>query len=460
MPTRKVPLIGQKRGKPQSPAGSVMVVTMMAVVVMIMLAFTILSISYSQEFNQRREQRSMLAFYAADAGINEAIARMNFSPSGASNDETEVKWDTGTNQPRNPASVRDPKYVISQVPDPDPRNYSDSTASSWRFWNYDPNWRYSGTSAGGEGNYPGATSAQSANLASAGRMYSYDSASSRTLANGANYSVNVVPHVRNFSGTWKFATERGTQAGANWFYYKLSSTGTHGGKTASIDVIVRKYKFGVTVPAAITAQGNVVVSGNGSVGNGDTGDEIPSGVAIQSSGTVTQSGSGTIVGTTVTGAVFPTFETIFGLTKAEMNSMAVSMGTAITTAPPSGAASYGQLYSVTPSGGSLIITGGGPGGYQLGSAAEPVILIVNGDLTLNSVTVYGIVYVTGAFRNQGASHIRGAILVEGTAETDVLGTGSEAEKIAYSRSVLDNVNNNQTLYPFTPKKGSWKINRG
>jgi Tfp pilus assembly protein PilX len=437
-----------------------MVVALMAMLVLAILAATILSLSHSEEFNQRREQRSVLAFYAADAGVNEAFARINLNPSGANNDETELRWDTATNQPRNPASVRDPRFIQNLAPDADPRNYTDSAVPTWRFWNYDPSWRYTGTSAGGEGNYPGATSAHQANLNAAGRAYSYDGSTVRSLTNGTGYTVRVVPHVRNFAGAWHFADARGNQAAPNWYYYKANSIGTFGGKTASIELILKKFKFGVNVPAAITAQGDIIVSGNGSVGTGDPGDEIANGVAIQSLGSVTQSGSGTISGSVVSGAPFPTFETIFGGTKTEIHSLAQSMGTAITGEPPSGAASYGKMYWVTPSGGTLLLTGSGSSGYVLGSPNEPVVLIVDGDLTLNSVTIYGAVYVTGTFRNQGSSHIRGAILVEGTAETDILGTGSEKEKIAYSQSVVNNLNNNPTLYPFTPLKGTWKINRG
>lgn len=450
-------LLTRRRGA--SPRGSVMVLTLMAMVVLAVLAVTILSVSYSEEFNQRREQRSVSAFYAADAGTNEAIARMNLSPSGASDDEIALRWDTATNQPRNPASVRDPRFLLKLAPVADPRNYTDSSASTWRFWNYDPTWRYSGTSAGGEGNYPGATIGQQANLNAAGRAYSYDGSSMRSLTRGANYSVRVVPHVRNFAGIWQFADARGNQAAPNWYYYKANAVGTFGGRTATVELILKKFQFGVSIPAALTAQGDVIVSGNGSVGIGDPGDAIANGVAIQSSGTVTKSGSGTITGNVVNGAPFPTFESIFGVTKAEIHAQAQSMGTVMTGAPAPGPASYGKMYWITPSG-TLKLTGGGSSGYVLGSAAEPVILVVDGDLTLNSVTIYGAVYATGAFRNQGTSYIRGAILVEGTAETDILGTGTAAEKIAYSQNVISKITNNSSFYPFTPLKGTWKINRG
>jgi len=433
-----------------------MVVALMAIVVMMTLAFSVLTVSYSEDVNQRLEQRGTRAFYAAEAGTHEAIVRLNINPTGGSDDETELKWDTANDQPRNPAAVRDPRLVGGLAPDPDPDNYSDSTTSSWRFWNYDPSWRYSGSGNPGDGNYPGATVAQQANLSSAGRVFSYDGASARTLISGSSYEVRVVPHIRNIGGTWYFADERGLQAAANTYYYKVHSQGMFAGKRATIELVTRKYIFGPGIPAAITAAGDVTVSGNGSVGVGEPGDAIANNVAIQSAGTITQSGSGEITGDTRPGRTFPDFEAVFGMSQAQLRQIAQARGTDLTSDPPSGPSTYGQVYWVT---GDVLLTGGGPSGWVLGSPSQPVVLVVDGDLTLNSVTIYGLIYVKGAFRNQGSSFIRGAIMVEGTAETDILGTGKEEQKIAYSQNVVNNLGNS-SLFPFSPLKGTWKITRG
>lgn len=463
----------RRRGRRAGPRpgtgapGSVLVVTLLAVVVLLLLGASMLTLSHSEEFNAYRERNALRAFYAAEAGAHEVLVRMNLNPAGPTDDETEVKWNAGT---ENPDSVRDPRIVQGNPPDPNPANFSDSTVNSWRFWNYDPGWRYAGTSAGGEGNYPGATSAQQANLAAAGRAFSYNGASARTLVSDSTYSVRAVPHVRNFAGAWAFADERGNQAKPNYLYYRIAATGTYRTQTATAEVLGQKFFFGISVPGALTAGGSVMIGGNASVSLGEPGDANPTGVAVQSAGTTTVSGSGTIPppGVALESTAFPGFEAIFGLTPAELQAQATITATYPndTSNPPevpSGTA--GQLIWLTAknSGGvkkELTFTGGGAGGFILGSPSQPVLLVVDGNLNLNSVTIYGVIYVTGAFRNQGGSLIKGAILVEGTAETDILGTGSEGTKIDYSLGVLRNLNRDQNMFPFRFVKGTWRLGRG
>jgi len=454
------------RGTTSAP-GNVMIITLMAVMVLSVLGFTILTFSYSEDFNSTREKSMLVAFYSAEAGVHEALVRMNLNPSGTNNDETEVTWDTSANQPRNPASVQDPRMIKGDVPEPNPANHSDSSLpdtspTKWRFWNYDPNWRYSVTSpTDGCGNYPGATSTQQGNLSSAGRGFTYDSASTRTLVSESSYSVRVVPHIKRISGTWKFVDQRGNEATANNYYYKTTSVGTYGTQTSTAQVIVEKYFFGLSIPASLTAGGDVSVGGNATVSKGDGS----TGVAIQSAGTVSVGGSGTVDGSTVNNTSFPGFETIFGVTKSDLKANATITATYTSNVSnpsevPSGTA--GQLIWITAKHSGvnqkLTFTGSGSGGYQLGTPDNPVILVVDGNLTFNSVTVYGVVYVTGTFSNQGTSQSAGAIVVEGTADTDILGTGGA--KIQYSKSVLSNLNGNSQMFPFRSLKGTWKMTRG
>jgi len=457
---RSIRLEGPRHGT--GAPGSVMIVTLLAVVVLLLLGSSMLTLSHSEDFNAYRERNALLAFYAAEAGAHEVLVRMNLNPAGPTDDETEIKWGG------NPDSVRDPRIVQGDPPDPNPANFSDSAVNSWRFWNYDPSWRYSGSNANGEGNYPGATSAQQANLSAAGRGFSYNSASARTLVSESTYSVRAVPHVRNIAGTWTFVDERGNQAKSNHLYYKIAATGTHRTQTATAEVIGHKFFFGISVPGALTAGGDVMIGGNASVSLGEGPDANPTGVAVQSAGTASTSGSGTITGTSLESTAFPGFEAICGLTPAELQAHATITATYTansTTNPaevPSG--TTGQMIWLTAKASGvkkeIVFTGAGVGGYTIGSPSQPVLLVVDGNLTLNSVTFYGVIYVTGAFRNQGGSLIKGAILVEGTAETDIYGTGSEGTKIDYSRSVLRNLNRDQNMFPFRFVKGTWRLGRG
>lgn len=458
MPSRR----SQSVGRRVAPAGSVLILSLMSMLVLTVLGMGALTLSATEDLNARRERAAVLAFFAAEGGVHEAVARMNLSTTGAADDETEVKAGNGPG----PDGVRDPRIVQGTPPEANPDNFSDSTANLWRFWNYDPAWRYAGTSAGGEGNYPGATATQAANLDGAGRTFTYQAASARSLSTGSSYTVRVVPLVRNFAGIWKFADERGNPAPNQHYYYKLSGAGTHVGQTATVFVMTRKFFFGVTVPGALTAGGAVQIGGNASVTFGDPGDANPTGVAVQSAGTVSVSGSGSLAGAEVEHAAFPGFASIFGTTTADVKAMATitstytaSQTTLGSSEAPSGA--VGQVIWLTAKDGTVKKDITMNAGFRLGSPSEPVILVVDGNLTLNSVTIYGVVYVTGAFRNQGGSQVKGAILVEGTAETDILGTGSgDGTKIAYSAQVLSNVNRNQNMFPFRIVQGSWRMRRG
>ena len=132
-----------RRGGANEPRGSTLIVALLAVVVLFLLGVSLLTLSYSEEFNQQRERSRLLSFFAAEGGTHEALVRLNLDPSSPTANEISLLW------PGNPASVRDPRMVRGNRPEPDPRNFSDSTTSTWRFWNNDPSWRYAGTSSGG-----------------------------------------------------------------------------------------------------------------------------------------------------------------------------------------------------------------------------------------------------------------------------------------------------------------------
>ncbi|MDD2761644.1 MAG: hypothetical protein PHH11_15295, partial [Methylomonas sp.] len=83
------------------------------------------------------------------------------------------------------------------------------------------------------------------------------------------------------------------------------------------------------------------------------------------------------------------------------------------------ASKAGQLYTTTtpPSTvGGLVWVDGDYSLPDLGSATNPVTLIVNGDLTINSNTdFFGIIYVTGDVKGTGNPVITGTIIAEKTA---------------------------------------------
>jgi len=86
---------------------------------------------------------------------------------------------------------------------------------------------------------------------------------------------------------------------------------------------------------------------------------------------------------------------------------------------------------------------------QIGTQANPVILVVDGDLKISgSPTIYGFIYVTGDFKLSGNVQIHGGLIVNDEAEL----RGSS--EVIYSDTVLDNIRKNIGVFSIVP--GSWK----
>ena len=100
-----------------------------------------------------------------------------------------------------------------------------------------------------------------------------------------------------------------------------------------------------------------------------------------------------------------------------------------------------------------------PGGLDvdsagdIGSPGQPVLLVVNGDLTFTSpnVTIYGVVYIrtaTGQWTTSGAGQVVGATVVDG----DVVGTGTTS--LVFDSGVVSLIRWNTGSFVRVP--GSWR----
>ncbi|OGT45434.1 MAG: hypothetical protein A3E83_00395 [Gammaproteobacteria bacterium RIFCSPHIGHO2_12_FULL_41_20] len=93
------------------------------------------------------------------------------------------------------------------------------------------------------------------------------------------------------------------------------------------------------------------------------------------------------------------------------------------------------------------------GTTTVGSADNPVILIVNGDLKLTgSVTIYGFVYVMGTT----TTDILGNVTINGSMATADNLEISGSTEIVYSSSVLQNLQNQLSLSYYAKVPGTWK----
>lgn len=106
----------------------------------------------------------------------------------------------------------------------------------------------------------------------------------------------------------------------------------------------------------------------------------------------------------------------------------------------------------TPSDGTLIyVDGSVTVSADLGSQTKPVVLIVNGALTLSgSLTIYGVVYAVDlADTGSSSATINGAIIVENAALTPVTGDATIAYDAAVLSTLTTTIGSNGTV------SGSW-----
>lgn len=230
---------------------------------------------------------------------------------------------------------------------------------------------------------------------------------------------------------------------------QIASTATDSGGTKTVRLDAVRSITQVKTPAAVRACGDVSVTGSTNInGTGADGN-----TAISAGGTVTSSGGGS----TVTGSIeendpCPTagsnpslFEQTFGVTPAELRAMAHITLNGNEGQPNS---TNGQIIYVTNNPASQASW---QGNKQYGTASEPVIVVFDGDFNIQGgVKIYGIVYVRGSFTiGAGTPVIQGAVVVEGGASLTMTGNST----FAYDGTSLDNLNRSS---PFTTI--SWGVN--
>lgn len=239
---------------------------------------------------------------------------------------------------------------------------------------------------------------------------------------------------------------------------KVQSVGTSDNGTSSRTVVqlLQVYPYvPITAPAPLIVRGNVDLSGNVTITNTAPGTTIwsggttgLSGAAITDTGTastgIVESDTGL---SSMSGTQF--FEAFFGTTKALAEQHAD-----IKYTNGSDTNYSGLLDGVTNQSIWINQTGGSSaqlsGNATIGSAEQPVVLVVNGPLLANGVTtIYGMVYVVGDWNNTGGGtlNIIGSAVVEGSMN------GAGTPNVTYDTSVLTNLNQ---VGAFTKIPGTWR----
>ncbi len=211
--------------------GMAVVVALLILVMLSLLGITLMSLSMTESQIGANESDLKKAFFAAEAGIQEAMYRMRLDPTAALPDGSD-EGDTACSTTADPVVIGEQGTPDTTWPNP----------TSGNFWKYNPfttptpcSWAYSGSSAAGYGNYFGGIAA---NLDSAGRTFKFcaagdtsayctsanyahkignplakDSTTNANLTNTASdprsYTVTVAPVVGFVGGCWQYVDQFG-----------------------------------------------------------------------------------------------------------------------------------------------------------------------------------------------------------------------------------------------------------
>jgi|GEM_PF-1011812 len=294
--------------------------------------------------------------------------------------------------------------------------------------------------------------------ASGGYLTAYvnTSTSNVALANGSKYTfVYTNPTASNYN------------------LITITSTGVNADGTATriLKQQIQNYSTStfVTPTVTISTQGNVMLSNNAAINNSSTNLNIHSGSFVSftnSSHTTTSSGVSSNSSTTgsdlqqndsslASMSVNNYFQSIFGTTQANVQSAANYTYTHSSNFNYSTALNgvTGSVIWINQTGGTASITNNA----VIGSAAKPVILIINGgSLSMdNSVTIYGFVFILDPTHDtilNNSATINGAI-----ASTNDINLSNVAT-INYNSSVLNALpsvsSSSSNSYAKVP--GSWR----
>lgn len=281
--------------------------------------------------------------------------------------------------------------------------------------------------------------------------YSDSNTANVTLANNSRYTISYSNPVAY-----------------NYTLIQISSTGLSDDGSAS-RTVSQLVAFGSmllnspTVP--LIAKGNVSLSGNSEIINTYNNNTVRTGGTVSMSGsssTVISSGTGSTAGniqsdiqqnqnslSTMSDADF--FASYFGVSESSLKSSVANYYSNSSNTNYQGAldGKTGTSIWIDQTSGTAAFNGN----MTVGSAANPVLLIVNGDVRFSgNVTIYGYVYILG---DSTTDLLGNVTIVGGMSTTDNLSaTGSI--QVSYSPTVLGNLQNNGSMRYYAKVPGSWK----
>jgi hypothetical protein len=279
--------------------------------------------------------------------------------------------------------------------------------------------------------------------------YSDSSTANVTLGNNSKYTIVYSNPIAN-----------------NYDLIKITVTGTSDDGTSSqvISQLVKFDSFLSTTPnSPLTAKGAVTLKGSAQVNNPTATTNIVSGSTISIEGSASTTTNNPGITSTASGlssdvtqnnsslsSMTPDqmFLNYFGVSQSEFKN-SVSNYYSNSSDTNYNSALNGKTNTmiwIDQTGGTAKLDGS----TVIGSATQPVILVVNGDLRLaGTATIYGLVFVLGEADTDsvGSSNIYGALINTGS-----LSLNGSAQ-VNYSTSTLNSLNQNIGYFAKVP--GSW-----
>lgn len=281
------------------------------------------------------------------------------------------------------------------------------------------------------------------------------------------YSNSSVTNVSLANGT-KFSIIYSNPVASNYTLIKITSTGTNADGTAT-KTVTQLVQFGsvlVNVPTMpLISQGSISLGGNSQIINTYSSNTIESGSTVGLGGhasTILSTGTSSTSGN-IKSDISQSVNSIGS--QSESDFFASYFGQSPTTIKSSvahyfsnsGSTNYdGQLNGLT--GTSIWIDQNGGtanlnGNTTIGSAANPVLLIVNGNLDITgNVTIYGYVFIYG---NSTTDFLGNLSIVGGVGTTGSI-SASGSIQVTYSPTTLSNLQNSSSMKYYAKVPGSWK----
>lgn len=261
--------------------GIALVVALLVLALLSIMGISLLNLSLTEGLIGSNETDLKKAFFAAEAGIQEAMYRMRLDP-GTFTDEA----DTACSSTADPVVVASTGFIQpnqTTIPDPPPAvwQYNAPTCA----WTYTPG---ADSDPRPPGNFFGG---KPGNLDSAGRTFTSSGAAhatggalasanlASTASDGRSYSVTVAPVVGFVGGCWQYVDRLGAALGscatvANNPMFKVTSTGmvspTGGAEGARkvISAMIQRYPINPKLDGTLTANSNIKVDSASAVIDG------------------------------------------------------------------------------------------------------------------------------------------------------------------------------------------------